>query len=495
MNIHRQIKVPYILSFLLTCVSIWLLTKIHLFYVPNSDFMNYLNVGRRMFINPMDPVITSAPLYPVIIWIFEILVPIESPGVIIGIVFNIICFIATLYVMWMLIRRVMSQHALIPVVLFAVNPLSLYVVLQPSNLPLAVLFVFLAILTHKHKPIYSFSMLFLGSITRIEVLVLFAIIMLHDLFILRKNRCPKGLLILFILLFAWYARPVMPHDNYVSEISHRLIELPNLAFIRNSVLRAPFSINLLTSHKIFDYTSPESFLVLMLLFWLFIGARIYKKESPEYSTMTNSFMLSYGLIHLLFPDRTIRYSFPLLPFVYVFLFLPFRGVFRFRKTDYTGIMRYAVIFIACGIAVLSFTHGSTYTNDQRWDRAERRLVSEWLNTYIRSPSVVYAFEPYVHRYYNKNNNIQYHTTHDQSAWKNELCMEKRDVYIIFDNQTTSSGSYYDHINGLDYFLAMQQSTEAMKQLKIVHSIKAGHRYANVYRFINTSEGWCGNFFK
>lgn len=481
--------------FLLMGVSIWLLTKVNTFYVPNSDFLNYLTVGRQMLINPLDPVITSAPLYPVIIWIFESILPVKYPGVIGGIIFNIACFIATLYIQWLLARKTIGQYAIVPVLLFATNPLVQYVVLQPSNLPLTVLFVFLALFTYKKNPAISYSMMILGSMTRIEVIALFVLGIVSDIFISKKISCPRLLLVAFILLVSWYVRPVMPKDNYAAEILHRKSEIPNIAFIRNSVVRAPFSYDMINSNKLFDYSSWEAVSMSALLVWLFFGGLLYMRRQSESRILFIGFILLYSVFHILFPARTLRYSYLLLPFLYTLLLIPIIDVDQFKLMNYIIPKKVVVYALASCVIFASFSNGPVYIENQRWDRAERRLVSEWLNAYIQKPSIVYAFEPYVHNYYNDNHNIVYEDTARLRAWQRDLCDSPKETYIIFDNQTDKPGSYYDHLNGLDYFLTMRKSPGVLQHFRLVNRISFLERYAEIYKVINKSGGWCQSLFK
>ncbi len=474
------------LSIFLIGVFIWISTQMNTYIVPNSDFLNYLNVGQRMLANPIDPVITSAPLYSVIVYMLEIVLPMSSPGVFGGISINIIFLILTLYFAWILSRRWLGAYALLPVVFFAINHVTLSVVLQPSNIPLALLFVFVAMYQYPIAPSTAYLLVILAMLTRIEAIVLFPLFFILDIFYFRKFRCPKIIIALFAVVVIWYIRPVVPRDNYVEEMVNRSAEIPNMAFLKNSFIRAPFSYNLLLFTKQFDSFPYESIVLMLVLTWLLFGAIYFYRRDQMSTLLMCGFVVGYTVIHFIFPDPVIRYSYPLLPFVYILLCWPI-ALLRNKRSIYQKVC-IAVVMTVLSSLILFFSliNGPMFTNDQRWDRAERRFASEWLNANIHRKIVVYSFEYYVYQYYIKNPLVRVIDTTKLSTWSQDFCSQGTDIYVVFDNQTDGQGGYFDHLNGLGYFQALQKSKDLMSNLILVKSIRLDKRHADIYKFAHNS---------
>jgi hypothetical protein len=153
----------------------------------------------------------------------------------------------------------------------------------------------------------------------------------------------------------------------------------------------------------------------------------------------------------------------------------------------------AISFVTLGFSLINRT---SYIDNQKFDRAERRIVSEWLNKNVTRPTTVYTFEHYVFQYYIENKMIHLKDTINLSAWKYDLCKDNKDIYIVFDNQTDSQGSYFDHLNGIEYFLQLKKSKEFTDNIYLIKHIQIGRRYANIYTFNDKpKENWCEQTFQ
>jgi hypothetical protein len=490
----RSEKTPrFFVVCLLIFVFYWLCKQINTFYVPDSDFFNYLFVGQRMLANPLDRVITSAPLYPVIIYIFQRTLPVRHPGITGGIILNITCFTISLYFLWRLLKQWIGWYALLPVLLFVVNPLVLYVVLQPTNLPLATVLVLIALYYFEKHPAASYLLALFALATRAESVVVFFVFIIKDLVARRAIRCPAWLFILFVVAFFWYARPLMPKDNIYSETIARRQEIPNATFLRNSFINAPFSYELLAAYDPSKIFSKEGVMTVFSVVWIVIGALYYFNQKRLEALPFLGYIVGYCVIHVLFPDRVLRYSYPMLPFVYTLMFWPVVVV----RNAASYIKKALCLFIIFGITLIiiagSLINGPPYINNQKWDRAERRLTVEWLNQNVKKPTAVYAFEYYVFNYYVENDKVTFAETKKPDVWIHDLCAYNQNVYIVFDNETEGPGSYYDHLNGLDYFLAINKSEEAKKSLLLIKSIEVNSRWAKIYKFSKPSNDWCKRF--
>ncbi len=495
MNILKSSHPYMILISLLLCVFIWLCFQVNTFYVPNSDFLNYLNVGHRILINPFDPYITSAPLYSILVYVLEIILPIKHPGIIGGIIVNILFFITSLIFLWLLSKRWMNNYALLPVLFFGINPVMLYVVLQPSNIPLSVMLILMALFYYTSKPTFAYVLVLIASLTRIESIPVLFVFIISDLIFYKRLRCSKTIIVASLCILAWYIRPIIPHDNYIDEIKFRRDEIPNLAFIRNSFIRAPFSYDLLNANKPIEAFSSETIAILIIILWIILGLRRYYKLDKVRSFVIIGYVLGYIFIHTVFPDRVIRYSYPLLPFVYMLICWPVIYINTIYSSYTRNLSIFLVSVLALGVCCFSVVNAPFYINDQRWDRAERRLVAEWLNNNIHSQTAVYTFEHYVFSYYVSNPFIDYIDTTESKAWTDDLCTQKGDIYVVFDNQTESDGEYFDHLNGLDFFHQFKNNKSAMSKLKLIKTIRIEKRHAEIYKFIeNPINPWCSSIF-
>jgi hypothetical protein len=207
------------------------------------------------------------------------------------------------------------------------------------------------------------------------------------------------------------------------------------------------------------------------------------------------YVVGYTVIHIIFPDRVLRYSYPLLPFLCALLFWP-ALVMQGRIPKIKKVMSAATI---CGLfvyIVFNTAHnGGKYLDSMRWDKPERRVVAEWFNTRVNHPVVVYAFEYWVSEYYTDNPNVTYASTVRPLSWTQDLCRYDEDVYIVLSLQTEERGSYFDHLNGIDYFKKLSSNKENSRYLTLIKTIvmntsEGTSRWAKIYRFNKAPPEWC-----
>ena len=486
---------PYFLLVFLVGVFCYLCLNIHRISVPDSDFFLYVDEGRKFLFNPFAGIVTS-PIYSVIVYLFERFLPIKYPGVTGGIIFNITCFTVSLYFVWLLSKRWMGWFAIIPLVLMAVNPLAIVVHLQPLNLPLATMLVLMAIYYDGKQPRLSYGLGIVAFFVRPEMAVIFVVIFIRDLAVQKRLAHPVLLLVAVVLIALWYFRPLTaPQNNdYLAEIIARRSEIPNVAFLRNSFAIAPFLT--LSQDSINDAFNPlrpgadTNVIAALSLVWILCGVAYSYKNRLSQPLFIFGFVVFYSLIHVLFPDRVLRYSYPITPFVYMLLFWPviMLNGHPARAQKIVSIGAVSIIFMVVILSVC--LNGSSYIETQRWIKGEKRFAAEWFNAHVTSPTVVYAFEFWVSRYYTDNKNVLYADTENHRSWSNDLCTYTQNIYVVIDSQTEEKVYYFDSVGGINYFVRIHQSKEAPQYLLPITRITAGRRWAEIYEVDKTKEHWC-----
>lgn len=463
--------------------------------MPDSDFFSYIDEGRRLLSNPLTRVV-SPPLYSVIVYLFEALLPIRHAGVVGGTVFNIFCFVASLWFLWKLSKQWLGWFGLLPVILLSVNPLAFFVNLQPLNLPLATLFVLMAMYYNEKRPVFSYVLALTAFFSRPEAACILVVFLVRDL--VMKKRAPHlgWLIVALFVVAAWYLRPMLDaqKSDYLAEIVARKNEIPNVAFLRNSFAIAPFLT--LSQDSINEAFNPlrlnadTSIIALLSMVWITCGvAHCYKKRLGLPITAFGYTAL-YTLVHVLFPDRVLRYSYPITPFVYMLLFWPALIINghspKIQKAGSVLIMTIVTTVIVVSI----WLNGAAYLETQRWIKAEKRFVAEWFNAHAQKPTVVYAFDFVVSKYYTDNPNVVYADIIDPHSWSDDLCTHPQDMYVVIDSYTEGPGYYFDYINGLNYFVHISQSKDVQQYLLLMKKISIHQWWARIYKVNKTKEGWC-----
>lgn len=475
---------------------LYFISQIHFFYVPDSDFFQYIGDGRTILQNPLAKIVTP-PLYSIIIYLFETYLPIATPGITGGIFLNIISLIFSLYFLWLLIRKEFKIYAFLPLTILALNPLTRIVYLQPLNIPLATLFVLIAIYYYRKYPLLAYAFTLLAFFCRTESIILCAAFVLYDIFVLRRIKIHFGLLIVLFVAALTFLRPLISFDkqDYYSEIIARRNEIPNFTFARNSLATAPFLIfskSQLTGGNVpFRPVSLDSLIMLLYVFWVVMGVILCFRKKIYMPLLFFFYFIFYIILHMIFPDSVLRYSYPTLPFGYVLLFWPTALLYTQRTLLKALVHLIFVASLTLYICIRAITIGQEYLNNQKWVKAEKRIAAEWLNDNIKKPTTVYTFEFWVSQYYSRNMNVTYANSVNPHAWQEKLCRENN-VIIIIDNQTQNPISYFDSLNGLDYFAKIKYSEELQQDLLLLKKIDLGYRWAEIYQLKNPKKEWCDN---
>jgi hypothetical protein len=136
-----------------------------------------------------------------------------------------------------------------------------------------------------------------------------------------------------------------------------------------------------------------------------------------------------------------------------------------------------------------WTSGRPYLHRESILLAEIRYSTEWLNTHITEPSVVYAFEHYLYTRFSTNTFVYYTNTSIPVRWEQDICSEKN-AYIVFTNSVETASSYWDVQNGIETFFSLYNNPIFMSDLILVHQIRVGNRWADIYKMNSDKSVWC-----
>ena len=471
-------------------VGVLFIWSLHYFYAPNSDFFLYLTEGHALTKSPFARVV-APPLYSIIVFCLETALPIRSPGFIGGALLNIVLFVLTLYFMWDLSKRWLGAYAYVPVVWMLMSPLSYPVNLQTTNMPLALLFVIMSLDYNDTNPITSYILAALAVFSRIESIVLFAIFIVFDLAKRKRIRAPLILFVCAAIACCSLLGPLLRPNglDYIHEIVARRAEVPNVLFITNSFFIIPFSA-ISKFRTTVSFFSEVSFFTAATIMWLTAGAWYCYKRHMYEPFMLLGYISMYSVIHLVFPDAAFRYSYLVLPGIFILLCWP-AAITGKKAPQYIRICTVIIVVSLTGlIGSFFYTDGLPYVDRERLIDSEIRLTADWFSGAIHSPSDVYVFEPYVYRYFSNNRYVIYPDTFHAYNWVRDLCAQRNRTYFVLDSRSSADGGYWDYQNGLGFFHLIATSTETRHALSIVHTISMGDHWAKIYT-IDTNT-WCNS---
>ncbi len=466
----------YTLIFSLVSISIYFINRLSYFYVPDTDFIQYLDEGRELFLNPFAKVVTP-PLYSIIFFIFEKFLPLQNPGITGGIILNIFAFVISIFFLFRVIRPHLRIFVLLPIGLWLFHPLTQIVNLQPLNIPLATLFIIVAIFTHEKYTKLSYLFSLLAFFCRPESIALNIAFVLWDFITVRNIKYKWLLMCLFIIASIWFLRPFfgLKGNDYMAEMAARKTEIPNINYIQRSLIDVPFLI-------------PSSPLLLFgIVIWLGVGS-FYTIKAKKIQAIFIFYCLFYSLFHIFFPANTDRYIYPILPFLYIQLYWPY-----FEK-DFIplGTIKKMLLLVPIILTIFIFVMylKTDYLILNKWDKAEKRLTAEWFNSYAQQKTTVYMFEPWVAKYYSRNKFVYYAFTSIPDVWSPTLCEDDADIFVVLDSQTNEDGKYYDYNHGLQFFKDILNSENKLSALTLVtHEEKEG-RWSKIYKLDKKSSAWC-----
>jgi hypothetical protein len=454
-------------------------SKLNYYLIPNSDFFLYLSEGKALLTNPFF-VPLSPPLYSVIVSALEAALPFRHAGEYGGILINNVCFILTLYLMGRMLRTWLGfPYYYLPILLIAFNPLMLGVNWQPNNSALFLTLIVLTIAIHRKHPTISYICMVLAYFCRYEAIILIPVLVLWDLLERKRIVRPIALALCLLPIAGWIYRTSATGNQYFDEISARKHEVPNILYLKNSFTVTPFYVPTNYYAGLARSLSPAVLtLTAIVIVWIFIGAvRAYRDRQWEL-VAAFSILILYSVLHVLFPDANLRYSYPALPFVYMFYFWPLVYMKRPEPA-----VRVIVLAIVCDIffsmVVNQYAH-QEFLTQERWIKSEKRFAAEWLNGNIKRPVTVYAFEYFVEAYYNTNKLVTYATDYRQKEFQASLCDSKQGIVIVVDNQVEEPGYYFDYVNNLGFFKDFVKSSD-IADFRMIWDYKRDDRWAKIYQ--------------
>ncbi len=473
----------------------YFVTKIGAYYSPNSDFFIHLAEGHALVSNPLSRV-TAPPFYSIVVYLLETLLPIPLAGFKGGALFNTVCLIVSLYYLWLLSKKWLGIYALIPLVWFICNPLTFTVTLQALNQPLSLLLVILALYYHNKSPVISYAFALLAFFARIESIALFGVFFIYDRITYRSIRKPRLLFLSLAIACLWLSAPLLQPSNrdYTTEILHRWEEIPNLEFLTNSFYIAPFSIISKLDVRInsFRLASYKTLFSVLSFLWITIGVLYCYKKRLYPPALLYGYIISYCLIHIIFPDAVLRYSYLILPFIHILFCWPILIAKRSTVAVSQFLSIVSIAILSCIIILYSWTDGRAYANNEVLIDIETRLATEWFNENVQNPAFVYFFQSWVAAYFSTNKNIEYSYNDDIHYASRNMCSHNKDVYIVIDSHVVTDNSYFDTLHCLNFFKRINSSTEAQKSLILLKSMSIQNHWTTIYRLNKSDSPICAD---
>ena len=432
--------VPLFFYGLMVVIYIILLFHSTYFSLPNSDFFAYLSQGENFFSHPL----TSGkhPIgYPVLIYVFEQFRFIQYAGIRGGIFLNICSFIASLVVLFHILRRQLQYLVFAPILLLLLNPLSYGVVLGCTNESVFILCVLVVwLLRVQNNRRWAYAAAFFSLLFRHEGIVMIPVLFVCD-YMEKKKIYPYVVLYSWLLLFL-STLSLLTGNAYGGEIQSRLREIPNTVFLFNTLFLLPFH---------WSVSSPVLLMVVLCLFFLGIWLSITEKNIRM--IFGSLFLLLYFLMHVFFPDASFRYSYIALWFLYpVFLWMIIDFIRLVVRPVFLQKITY--ICVAIGICWIGYTMVSlliknpVYPFDRQYDE-EKKYVAEWLDVHTLSPTTVYVIGPWIVDYFVRNPLV--HVSFDTLS--PSLLQQKRkdNLIIVIDPYIFREEGYFFNKYGGEFY--------------------------------------------
>lgn len=287
-------------------ISLFLIFNFHYFQVPHSDFFLYhYNAKNLENINYFSVTnFQKLPLYSLIMTPFSGRVALD-----VCLILNLFLYPFLIFLVYRLCQEYLGDvTSFTAAIFFGVNPISIYLALQP--LPF-VLFEFLLVssflLTSREK---KYSSLFLLNLTRYESILASFFTFLKDFFEERKRK----VLLLFILSLSGLGTWVYLSVHFTGKppfITGEHAFSFNKGFLY-------YLLNV-TLFEVVDFQVMKALFYLMPLFACYGGFELLRKKRKRVLPIV-LFTLSYIVLHTAFMKGFRRFVFIVLPFIYLFFF-------------------------------------------------------------------------------------------------------------------------------------------------------------------------------
>ncbi len=461
-------KSNFILSILIVGVSSYFLFNSIYFYVPNPDVFEYLTEG-KIIINYPFSWIATPPAYSVLLHILEKILPFENPGIIGGILFNILSFTLSMVILWKQSTAWLGKFAYLVLLVFIVHPLSSLINLQPMNASPALLLILLVFYLHRRHPILSYIFIVLAFFCRYEAIVLFPIVLLWDLLEYKRLREPLSFLYSSIPVLIWTMRGFYEDTVYRPEYTAGYYnKIPNTEFIINAF-----------SSIILNLKTGSTPIAIFIIVWLTIGILICYKKGIIIPLLYGLFIVGYGIIHTMFPAVVPRYGYLILPFILVLFYWPVVYINQSNRIGKT-IISCVLIGLTIFITYRSLKYRDFQTNEQ-WSRADKRIAGIWLKNNITKPTIVYAFMNDIIGYFAKNSLVEYPQKYNTYGLSQYICDDKKDILIFIDNEITKKRYYYDYADGQD-FTSVFMNSEIFPYFHHLETLRIKDYAIKIYRY-------------
>lgn len=436
-----------VVSILLAGYLVFLIQHRTFFPLPNSDVFQYLYHAQAYLsgVLPCDQQVP--PFYPFLLgsvfWFSSFWF--SYSGIEIAIFLNIIFSVGSLFIVWLLSKRLIANYLRIPLLFFLImHPLTAYGALNTTPEPIFLFFTLLSFYFFETKKQLAFLCALVASMIKVDGLILVGIYVYTTLLPLIKlnqiqiknffSRCLQfccqqlgfmlmvgvaGVWSLWSIAYGFLFNRNPETSNYLTEVLVRSSDLPEWRII--SHLPRVFTADIqafssLTIKEDYFFTGTIFFLLLLL------GVTFTHKPKQRTAVIIQWFyLMGYITLHFFFPAYSIRYFLPVLALFSLLSLNSFSIFFEKIKKNAPTILHLGI-----GASALLFLMqwGSIQYHYQFWpflsaDRLvanEYKWAADWANENASSKSQLYFISsPYTAADYLKQINTPYFKYFDRTV--------------------------------------------------------------------------------
>lgn len=281
------------------------------FYVPESDFFDLWDKARSLINLEWPSSYQRPPFYPFMMGIVSLLLPTtEEPILIAAELINLVAFISSCILLYLISRRFLGNAAFVVLCLFALNPLSVLETAQPRMDMLAIMLVLLSIFLSSRSVPASYFSAFCASLTRYEGAFIIPALVLKDLLFSRSKAYCLGLgivsssgLVSWVILNYLATGHINPYYVYVGgELKPAGLEFVRVLMITLLNIAGPE----------FVYLVPLKVTTSLVAIFMCLGFYHFFKTDRRVALLILIFFLQGLIVNLIFFAPAVQHTYVIL---------------------------------------------------------------------------------------------------------------------------------------------------------------------------------------
>jgi len=466
-----------------------LLSNINYYSFPSGDFIPYVDEGRAFVSGSLPPLLNNAPIYSVAIVLLGKLIPYQYPELIAGIILNIALFAIGIWMVWKIAEQWFGRVGLVVFCYLLLHPLSYHVVLNPLNIvAFSTAFLTTIYLRMKGRSAAAYALAGISYWIRPEAVALLLAMGAIDLIRnVQKKQTLKYLILASLPMILWEISVAFHNEGgniYAAESLALRSEIPNGYF-----LNFTFS-NLIVTEQFLQ----NPWLLGALLAYIIAGVVFFILDKNREKQLLSLYTLVYFAIHLFFPGKGDRYTFPLLMPAAVLSVWPLELSLKLNKKIQKKLgmgIRLLFILFSIGVVLNNKTQIQPFLSARKEYRGEYRMIADWITQQLfQRPTVIVTFNPGGVQYFTNNNSVEIFRIEDHIdqcdtitcvIFNNWQYFNNKDILLIYDSFTQKSDTIYDNRHGVKLFKNMEHSQDK-KYFRFMQMLESEDRWVKIYRF-------------